>query len=72
MKVVPYGGPTGKLFGCASRSRQGMRRALLWWSWGITLHPAHREKGLMTVAAVAALKWAKEVFAVRRVYVRCV
>jgi RimJ/RimL family protein N-acetyltransferase len=67
MKVIRHGGPEGTLVGCVSltpRVGQGVV------DMGYYLHPAHQGRGVMAVAAVAALRWARDEFRVRRVYAR--
>jgi RimJ/RimL family protein N-acetyltransferase len=66
MKVIRYGGTEGKLVGCVSLTPRVAKAVV---ELGYYLHP---EKGIMAIAASAVLKWAKDVFGVRRVYSRYV
>lgn len=67
LQAIRHGGPAGKFVGCTTLTPDVGTDVV---QLGYYLHPAHHGKGLMTVASVAAIKWAREEFGVRRVYSR--
>jgi RimJ/RimL family protein N-acetyltransferase len=69
MQVIRHGGPEGKLVGCVSLTPRVGKEVV---DLGYYLNPAHHGKGIMTTAAVAALRWARDEFGVRTVYSRYV
>lgn len=69
MKVIRYGGTEGKLVGCVSLTPRVATAVV---ELGYYLHPEHQGKGIMAIAASAVLRWARDVFGVRRVYSRYV
>lgn len=69
VQVIRHGGPAGKFVGCSTLTPKVGTDVV---ELGYYLHPAHQGKGLMAVASVAGIKWAKEEFGIKKVYSRYV
>lgn len=67
LQTIRYGGPDGKLVGCATMTPDVATGAVM---LGYYLHPDHQGKGLMAKAAIEALRWAREEIGITRAFTR--